>query len=78
MEYEIERDPDNEPSLAQMTSTAIKLLKRNHKGFFLLVEGMLCYCRAANVRSVSPLLLNGTTIVVIAIMVKFNLSFNLM
>jgi len=39
MEYEIDRDPSNEPSLAEMTSTAIKMLKKNPNGFFLLVEG---------------------------------------
>ncbi|UCH95110.1 MAG: alkaline phosphatase [Candidatus Aminicenantes bacterium] len=29
----------NEPSLAEMTKTALKILEKNKKGFFLLVEG---------------------------------------
>ena len=28
-----------EPSLQEMTETAIKILKKNNKGFFLMVEG---------------------------------------
>lgn len=40
MEFSLDRDPQNEPSIAEMTSTAIKLLKKNPKGFFLLVEGI--------------------------------------
>eukprot|EP01117_Protostelium_nocturnum_P002963 TRINITY_DN1389_c0_g1_i2.p1 TRINITY_DN1389_c0_g1~~TRINITY_DN1389_c0_g1_i2.p1 ORF type:complete len:534 (-),score=158.00 TRINITY_DN1389_c0_g1_i2:72-1673(-) len=40
MSYEVDRDPTQQPSLAQMTSKAIELLtKTNKKGFFLMVEG---------------------------------------
>lgn len=42
MAYEIERNKtgNGEPSLSEMTSKAIKILKRNKdNGFFLLVEG---------------------------------------
>ncbi|XP_053648046.1 alkaline phosphatase-like [Cherax quadricarinatus] len=42
MDYEIDRDkgPSGQPSLANMTSVAIKILSKNrHKGFFLMVEG---------------------------------------
>jgi alkaline phosphatase len=41
MQYELERDKgiNGEPSLAEMTSKAIKILKRNNKGFVLMVEG---------------------------------------
>lgn len=41
MKYELERasDPAGEPSLADMTRTAISVLKNNPKGFFLVVEG---------------------------------------
>lgn len=39
MEYEADRDPSNEPSIAEMTAKAIQILRKNEKGFFLLVEG---------------------------------------
>lgn len=39
MAYEIDRDAQKEPSLAEMTAKAIELLSKNPKGFFLMVEG---------------------------------------
>ena len=41
MQYEVERADDaaGEPSIAEMTEKAIKILQRNPKGYFLLVEG---------------------------------------
>ncbi len=41
MQFELDRAKDKagEPSLAEMTTKAIQILKRNPKGFFLLVEG---------------------------------------
>ncbi len=39
MNYELDRDTANEPSLAEMTKVAINILSRNPKGFFLMVEG---------------------------------------
>ncbi len=41
MNYEHERpqDPAGEPSLAEMTTAAITVLKQNPNGFFLMVEG---------------------------------------
>jgi alkaline phosphatase len=42
MLYEFERereDPIREPSLTEMTETAIEMLKKNENGFFLMVEG---------------------------------------
>ncbi len=39
MSYELDRDEKKEPSLAEMTEAAIKILSRNKKGFFLMVEG---------------------------------------
>ncbi|MBT0586598.1 alkaline phosphatase [Alteromonas oceanisediminis] len=40
MQYEADRDNDiaGEPSLSEMTSTAINVLNNNSKGFFLMVE----------------------------------------
>ncbi|GAA3943962.1 alkaline phosphatase [Litoribacillus peritrichatus] len=38
MSYEEDRDGDVEPSLAEMTETAIDLLKKDEQGFFLTVE----------------------------------------
>jgi alkaline phosphatase len=39
MSYELDRDPAQEPSLAQMTGKALDVLSKNPKGFFLMVEG---------------------------------------
>jgi alkaline phosphatase len=39
MNYDLDRNPALEPSLAEMTSKAIDLLRKNDKGMFLMVEG---------------------------------------
>ena len=41
MQYEVDRADDaaGEPSIAEMTEKAIKILQRNSKGYFLFVEG---------------------------------------
>ena len=39
MAPELDRDETNEPSLAEMTETAIDVLKKDKDGFFLMVEG---------------------------------------
>ncbi|MGZ3422206.1 MAG: alkaline phosphatase [Polyangiales bacterium] len=39
MSYDLDRDPGKEPSLAQMSAKAVDILKKNPKGFFLMVEG---------------------------------------
>jgi len=41
MQYEVDRieGEPKEPSIAEMTEKAIKILKKNPKGYFLLVEG---------------------------------------
>uniref|UniRef100_A0A1W7RB25 Alkaline phosphatase n=1 Tax=Hadrurus spadix TaxID=141984 RepID=A0A1W7RB25_9SCOR len=39
MQYEADRDKTKEPSIAEMTEKAISVLKKNDKGYFLLVEG---------------------------------------
>ncbi len=39
MAYDFDRDPQAEPSLAQMTKKAIDLLLQDKEGFFLMVEG---------------------------------------
>ncbi|XP_056614201.1 intestinal-type alkaline phosphatase [Triplophysa dalaica] len=36
--YELERDPKMDPSLTEMTEKAIKILRKNPKGFYLFVE----------------------------------------
>ena len=43
MEYEVDRNGDvgGEPSLAEMTEKAIRILRKNSKGYFLLVEGIM-------------------------------------
>lgn len=40
MSYELERNEETDPSLTEMVDIAIKILKKNEQGFFLLVEGM--------------------------------------
>ena len=39
MAYDIDRNPDEQPSLEEMTRKAIDKLSRNQNGFFLMVEG---------------------------------------
>lgn len=39
MSYEMDRNPQEQPSIAEMTSKAIEVLSRNEEGFFLMVEG---------------------------------------
>lgn len=39
MDYDIDRNPNEQPSLAEMTETAISKLSKNKNGFFLMVEG---------------------------------------
>lgn len=39
MRYHLEGDSKTEPTLTELTETAIKMLSRNKKGFFLFVEG---------------------------------------
>ena len=42
MHYELDRHEDKagEPSIAEMVEKAIKILQKNPKGYFLLVEGI--------------------------------------
>jgi alkaline phosphatase len=37
--YELDRDPYQQPSLAEMTAVALDKLSKNENGFFLMVEG---------------------------------------
>ena len=41
MKYEVDRanDTGGEPSISEMVEVAIKIVKKNPKGFFLAVEG---------------------------------------
>lgn len=40
MQYELDRrENGNEPSIAEMTRKAIRILRKDHNGYFLLVEG---------------------------------------
>jgi alkaline phosphatase len=39
MDFEIDRDPKEQPSLKEMTEKAIELLSKDKDGFFLMVEG---------------------------------------
>ncbi len=39
LSYDIDRNPEKEPSLSEMTEKAISILSKNPNGFFLMVEG---------------------------------------
>ena len=41
MQFEVDRSKDvwGEPSLTEMTETALKILQKSDEGYFLLVEG---------------------------------------
>ncbi|MDR2389708.1 MAG: alkaline phosphatase [Tannerellaceae bacterium] len=39
MDYDLDRNPHEQPSLEEMTRTAIRKLQENEQGFFLMVEG---------------------------------------
>lgn len=39
MVYELDRNNETDPSLSEMVSVAIRMLQKNPRGFFLLVEG---------------------------------------
>lgn len=39
LRFEVDRDPKLDPSIVEMTEKAIRILRKNPKGFFLLVEG---------------------------------------
>jgi alkaline phosphatase len=39
MSFDIDRNPEEEPSLAEMTKVALSKLSQNKNGFFLMVEG---------------------------------------
>ena len=41
MNYEVDRENNTagEPSIAEMTEKAIQILRKNPRGYFLLVEG---------------------------------------
>jgi alkaline phosphatase len=41
MAFEVDRKPDEEPSIVEMTEKAIELLEKGENGYFLLVEGEL-------------------------------------
>nr|CAD7434340.1 unnamed protein product [Timema monikensis] len=41
MQYHLDADPTTEPTLPEMTATAIKMLQKDKAGFFLFVEGKL-------------------------------------
>lgn len=39
MTYDLERNTESDPSLTEMVEVAIKILRKNPNGFYLLVEG---------------------------------------
>ena len=45
MQYQFDRNVAKEPSPTDFVGKAIKILQKNDKGFFLLVEGISKYMR---------------------------------
>lgn len=41
MDYHLEANPKEQPSLAEMTEIALKLMQRNDQGYFIFIEGGL-------------------------------------
>ena len=39
MDFELDRDPEDEPSLSEMTEKALEILSKDKDGFFLMIEG---------------------------------------
>lgn len=39
LRFEMDKDPRLDPSIVEMTDKAIRILRKNPRGFFLLVEG---------------------------------------
>lgn len=39
MDYNLDRNPEGQPSLEEMTETAIRILSQSDEGYFLFVEG---------------------------------------
>ena len=55
MEYEVDRSSGSsgEPSLAEMTSKAIQIIRKDNDGYFLLVEGKINFLTNSEVRTIS-------------------------
>ncbi|KFQ36881.1 Alkaline phosphatase, tissue-nonspecific isozyme, partial [Mesitornis unicolor] len=45
MVYELDRNNETDPSLSEMVAVAIRMLQKNPRGFFLLVEGGDGFCK---------------------------------
>ncbi len=43
MQYELDKDETKEPRLVDLVEKALKILKKDDDGFFLLIECMYCY-----------------------------------
>ena len=41
--YDLDRNRETDPSLTEMVEVAIKILRKNPNGFYLLVEGELTH-----------------------------------
>lgn len=56
MDFEADRDPGatGDPSLADMTRSALSILLKNPKGFFLVVEGKRAYTFALHIATAFP------------------------
>lgn len=53
MEYFLESGTANNPTLEEMTRTAIQMLQKEANGYVLLVEGSFCFDRRSRHRSIT-------------------------
>ena len=55
MDFELDRDPEDEPSLSEMTEKALEILSKDKDGFCLMIEGSKDSCEGTRTLSVAKI-----------------------